>query len=201
MDLTLWSRVRSDGVTAYGVRTPGGHGSSRPPRLPKPECAEPLLRFLRALSPPRASLPDQRMTSRVVTIGLVCASLYAAALGAGAVAQDESGNGAAPVASVSATQAPETPDATPTTSVTPVETVVDAAPAATESSVPAEDPAPTPADAPADAPAQAPADGSADAPAPAVDPSPAPTAPVPGAGETSPRKRQPRPNRAQGDGG
>ena len=29
------------------------------------------------------------MTSRIVTVGLVCASLYAAALGAGAVAQDE----------------------------------------------------------------------------------------------------------------
>jgi murein DD-endopeptidase MepM/ murein hydrolase activator NlpD len=143
------------------------------------------------------------LISRVLTIGLVSASLYAAALGAGAVAQDES----APVDSAAVTQAADAGSATPTPFASPVETVVEPAPAATESPSATATPADTPAQASADAPAQAPADAPAETVPPASDPTPAPEAPAvpaaPAAGteDTPAPKRRSTPNRAQGDGG
>ena len=56
------------------------------------------------------------LSSRILTIALVCASLYAAALGAGAVAQEETSTPAATVAAETAT--PQAPEATTTALVT-----------------------------------------------------------------------------------
>jgi hypothetical protein len=99
------------------------------------------------------------MTSRIVTVGLVCASLYAAALGAGAVAQDEASTPAPTVAAETATpQAPEsTTTATPSPFPSPVQTVVEATPEPTQTSVPAAEPTSAPTEAPTQAPTQAPA--------------------------------------------
>src|SRR5215213_6143778 len=90
----------------------------------------------------RVPKPGVRMTSRIVTVGLVCASLYAAALGAGAVAQDEESAPAPTVAAETATpQGPEsTTAATPSPFPSPVETVVDATPEPTQTSAPQADP-------------------------------------------------------------
>jgi murein DD-endopeptidase MepM/ murein hydrolase activator NlpD len=145
------------------------------------------------------------LISRVLTIGLVSASLYAAALGAGAVAQDEPAGGQPQAASEASTQVLD-PSSTATPFATPVETVVEPAPEATEPAAPTADPTETPADAPAptDTPAQAPADVPAQTAPPASEPAPAPAAPAaPAAGtdEQPRRKRRPQPNRAQGDGG
>ena len=98
------------------------------------------------------------MTSRIVTVGLVCASLYAAALGAGAVAQDEAGAPAPTVAAETAT--PQAPDsattATPSPFPSPVQTVVEATPEATQTSTPQADPTSAPTQAPTQAPAENP---------------------------------------------
>src|SRR5215216_2074610 len=147
---------------------PGFRGSSRSPRVPK---------------------PGVRMTSRIVTVGLVCASLYAAALGAGAVAQDEETTPAPTVAAETATpQAPEsTTTATPSPFPSPVQTVVEATPEPTQTSTPQADPAA----APTSAPAQAAAPGA----------SPTATA-TPALGvDKSRRARNRKPNRVQGSAG
>src|SRR5215204_5393588 len=116
---------------------PGFRGSSRSSRVPK---------------------PGVRMTSRIVTVGLVCASLYAAALGAGAVAQDEETTPAPTVAAETATpQAPEsTTTATPSPFPSPVQTVIEATPEPTQTSTPQADPTAAPTSAPAQAPAENP---------------------------------------------
>jgi murein DD-endopeptidase MepM/ murein hydrolase activator NlpD len=139
-----------------------------------------------------------RMTSRIVTIGVVCASLYAAALGAGAVAQEETSTPAPTVAAETATpQAPETTTtSTPTPFASPVETVVEATPEATQTSTPQADPASEPTAAPTEAPAQA----QAPAGTPAPDASPTATAaPKLGVDKTARGgKKRVKPNRAQG---
>jgi Transglycosylase SLT domain len=135
------------------------------------------------------------MTSRIVTIGLVCASLYAAALGAGAVAQEEASTPEATVAAETATpQAPEsTTTATPTPFASPVETVVEATPEATQTSTPQADPTSEPTSAPTEAPAQAPARSAT------PDSSPTATAtPVLRVDKTRGAKRGSKPNRAAG---
>src|SRR5215218_8315046 len=159
---------------------PGFRGSSRSPRGPK---------------------PGVRMTSRIVTVGLVCASLYAAALGAGAGAQDEETTPAPTVAAETATpQAPEsTTTATPSPFPSPVQTVVEATPEPTQTSTPQADPAA----APTSAPAQAPEQKQADAPAQTAAPGASPTATAtPALGvDKSRRARNRKPNRVQGSAG
>ena len=63
-------------------------------------------------------LPVPSLPSRIVTIGLVCASLYAAALGAGAFAQDEEATPAA-TAAATETATPQAPAETSTATPTP----------------------------------------------------------------------------------
>ena len=63
------------------------------------------------------------MTSRIVTVGLVCASLYAAVLGAGAVAQDGEST-PAPTAAAETATPQSTTTANPSPFPSPVETVV-----------------------------------------------------------------------------
>ena len=134
------------------------------------------------------------MTSRIVTVGLVCASLYAAALGAGAVAQDEESTPAPTVAAETATPpAPEsTTTATPSPFPSPVETVVDATPEPTQTSAPKADPTSEPTTAPTQAPAETATPGA----------SPTATA-TPGLGvdKTRDRDKHAKANRAQGDSG
>src|SRR5829696_5093006 len=142
-----------------------------------------------------------RMTSRIVTVGLVCASLYAAALGAGAVAQDEEGTPTPTVAAETATpQAPEsTTTATPSPFPSPLQTVVEATPEPTQASTPQADPTA----APTSAPAQAPEQKQADAPAQTAAPGASPTATAtPALGvDKSRRARNRKPNRVQGSAG
>jgi len=133
------------------------------------------------------------MTSRVVTIGLVCASLYAAALGAGAIAQEEASTPAPTVAS----QAPTPPpvigasSATPTPFASPVETVVEATPDPTQTSTPAADPTAAPTETPTGVPTET----------PTADPTATPVSPVLGVDKTArKRRKRAKPNRARGDG-
>ena len=140
------------------------------------------------------------MTSRIVTVGLVCASLYAAALGAGAVAQDEASTPTPTVAAETATpQAPEaTTTSTPTPFASPVETVVEPTPEATQTATPQADPTAAPTTAPKQAPAQTPAQ----APAQSATPDSSPTAtatPELGVDKTRRARKRSRPNRAQGN--
>jgi murein DD-endopeptidase MepM/ murein hydrolase activator NlpD len=130
------------------------------------------------------------MTSRIVTVGLVCASLYAAALGAGAVAQDEESTPAPTVAAETATpQAPEsTTTATPSPFPSPVETVVEATPEPTQTSTPQADPTSEPTSSPTEAPTQTATPGA----------SPTATS-TPALGvDTSRDRKAGKPNRAQG---
>jgi len=136
------------------------------------------------------------MTSRIVTVGLVCASLYAAALGAGAVAQDEESTPAPTVAAETAT--PEAPQATTTAAPSPfpspVQTVVEATPEPTQTSTPQADPSASPTGTPTEAPARA------QAPAQTATPGAGPTAtatPALGVDKSRPAKAR-KPNRAQG---
>src|SRR5688500_7614935 len=142
------------------------------------------------------------MTSRIVTVGLVCASLYAAALGAGAVAQDEEGTPAPTVAAETATpQAPEsTTTAAPSPFPSPVETVVQATPEPTQTSAPQADPTSEPTTAPTEAPTQAPAQAPAQTATPGASPSATAT---PGLGVDKSRSgaKRAKPNRAQGSSG
>src|SRR5215211_7815336 len=154
---------------------PWFRGSSRSTRVPK---------------------PGVRMTSRIVTVGLVCASLYAAALGAGAVAQDEESTPAPTVAAETAT--PEAPQATTTAAPSPfpspVQTVVEATPEPTQTSTPQADPSASPTGTPTEAPARA------QAPAQTATPGAGPTAtatPALGVDKSRPAKAR-KPNRAQG---
>src|SRR5215204_3407766 len=112
---------------------PGLRCSSRVRTVPKPWVSrlQPLL-SLGALTPLVNSLP-----SRILTVGLVCASLYAGALGAGAVAQDEE-----PTPTPTQTAKPD-PTSAPTTAPT---TTPEKAPATTKAptaATPAETAAPT----------------------------------------------------------
>ena len=133
------------------------------------------------------------MISRIVTVGLVCASLYAAALGAGADARNPAAS-PSPTPTVTAGTAP--PQASPAASVTaaptafasPVQTAVQATPAPAEA---ATDPAAVPTAVPTTAPTEAP---------PLASATPAPTAsaaPALGVDESRDRKRR-TPNRTQG---
>jgi hypothetical protein len=141
------------------------------------------------------------MTSRIVTVGLVCASLYAAALGAGAVAQDEETTPAPTVAAETATpQAPEsTTTATPSPFPSPVQTVVEATPEPTQTSTPQADPTAAPTSAPTQAPEQKQADAPAQTAAPAASPT-ATATPALGV-DKSRRARNRKPNRVQGSAG
>jgi murein DD-endopeptidase MepM/ murein hydrolase activator NlpD len=145
-----------------------------------------------------------RMTSRIVTVGLVCASLYAAALGAGAVAQDEESTPAPTVAAETATpQAPEsTSTATPSPFPSPVQTVVEATPEPTQTSTPHADPTSEPTSAPTEAPTQAPAQAQAPSQTATPGAGPAATAaPTLGVDKSRGAKRGGKPNRAQGESG
>jgi murein DD-endopeptidase MepM/ murein hydrolase activator NlpD len=152
--------------------------------------------------------------SRILTVGLVCASLYAAFLGAGALAQDESAEPAATATATATaeetpiaepTQAPtETPTQTPTETPTeaPTETPTETptqAPTETPRQAPTQTPADTPAETPADAPTQAPVQAPAETPAQSS-PTPGAATPLPGVDK---RKRAPKspPNIAEGSAG
>jgi murein DD-endopeptidase MepM/ murein hydrolase activator NlpD len=133
------------------------------------------------------------MTSRIVTVGLVCASLYAAALGAGAVAQEEESTPAPAVAAETAT--PQVPEATTTAApspfASPVESVVEATPEPAQTSTPQADPTSEPTSAPTEAPTQAPAQTAA--------PNPSATAtPALGVDKSRDAAKLRKPNRAQG---
>ena len=145
------------------------------------------------------------LPSRIITTGLVCASLYAAALGAGAFAQDEAATPAAtPAATAPAVETPaatpeavETATATPSPFPSPVETVVAPTPEATQTADPTATPTTAPATAPTAAPTQAPAQA-----APAQTAAPAAgkgaDAPAPKLGVDGPRAKRVKPNREQG---
>jgi murein DD-endopeptidase MepM/ murein hydrolase activator NlpD len=145
--------------------------------------------------------------SRILTVGLVCASLYAAFLGAGALAQDEE-----PPA---ATATPEaTVDSTPTPFQSPVETVVPPTPEPTQTTAPTQEPTQEPTQAPTQEPTQAPTQAPAEEapaeqgpaqPAPADTPAQTttPGSSRPGIGVDK-RKRAPKrsnPNIAEGSAG
>jgi Transglycosylase SLT domain len=136
------------------------------------------------------------LPSRILTVGLVCASLYAAALGAGAVAQDEATTPEPTVAAETATpQAPaETSTATPSPFPSPVETVVEATPEPTQTSTPQADPTSEPTAAPTQAPTQ-----TATA-TPAADPT-ATATPRIGVDKTKRTRKHAKPNRAEGSAG
>jgi hypothetical protein len=124
------------------------------------------------------------MTSRILVIALVCASLYAAVLGAGAVAQDEAST-PTPTAAATETSTPQsTSTATPSPFPSPVQTVVDATPEPTQTS--------TPQAAATSAPTEAPAQTSTPQ---------ASSTPVLGVDKTTTRRKHRKPNIAQGVAG
>jgi hypothetical protein len=134
------------------------------------------------------------LPSRILTVGLVCASLYAAALGAGAVAQDGESTPEPTVAAETATpQAPaETSTATPSPFPSPVETVVEATPDPTETATPTADPTSEPTQTPTQAPAQS--------ATPNADPS-ATATPRLGVDKAKRQREQGKANRAEGSAG
>jgi hypothetical protein len=140
------------------------------------------------------------MISRLATIGLVCAGLYAATLGAGAFAQDESVPAdPTPAATETApTPPPATPEPTvdeqPTPFPSPVETVVAPTPEPTQDATPAPTKTAQPVKTPAKTPASTP-DATA---TPGATPSPEAT---PGAKTEKPRRGKKSPNRTQGVAG
>ena len=154
------------------------------------------------------------LSSRILTIALVCASLYAALLGAGAFAQDEEATPApAETAAPAQTEVPAAPPAAatpeqsePTPFPSPVETVVEATPQPTQT---AEAPKPDPTAKPAEpAPAQTQAPAQAQAPAETQQPAQTPAA-KPGTTKAPKlgvdkvkraRKDDKHPNREQGSG-
>ena len=144
------------------------------------------------------------LPSRIITTGLVCASLYAAALGAGAFAQDEEGAPAATATAAAvetATPPPvETATATPSPFASPVETVVEATPEATETAAPTSEPTTAPTEAPAEAPTQAPTQAPAETAAPKGKADRA-AAPNLGVDKAAARNRRSKPNRSQGSAG
>jgi murein DD-endopeptidase MepM/ murein hydrolase activator NlpD len=137
--------------------------------------------------------------SRILTVGLVCASLYAAFLGAGALAQDEESTPEPTVAAETATPQASVESSTPTPFPSPVETVVEATPEPTQTASPPADPTATPSADPTDAPAEAPGQGPAQAPAPGSAPTDA--APRRGGDKTKQARRRSHPNRSQGTAG
>src|SRR5215213_9037325 len=173
---------------------PGFRCSSRPTGVPTPRVPTPSCRCAG-----RSPLAVRSLPSRILTIALVCASLYAALLGAGAFAQDEE-TAPAQTAAPAAPPAAQTPEQSePTPFPSPVETVVDPTPQPTQSAeAPKADPTAQPT---ADAPAQAQAPAQAEAPK-AVSPG------KPAAGKAAPklgvdkvkraRKDDEHPNRKQG---
>jgi hypothetical protein len=138
------------------------------------------------------------LPSRILTVGLVCASLYAAALGAGALAQDDDVTPEPTVAAETTTPQPpaETSTAAPSPFPSPVETVVEATPEPAQTSTPEADPTSAPTSAPTEPPAQT--------ATPTAEPA-APTAtatPRLGVDKTKPKRRQrTKPNRAEGSAG
>ena len=138
------------------------------------------------------------MISRLATIGLVCAGLYAATLGAGAFAQDEAApSQPTPVATETAPPATPEPtvDSQPTPFPSPVETVVAPTPDATQDATP--DPTRTAEPAQTEAPQESATPGADPTATPGADASPTAT---PG----KQRKRAGRPspaNRSQGVAG
>jgi murein DD-endopeptidase MepM/ murein hydrolase activator NlpD len=142
--------------------------------------------------------------SRILTVGLVCASLYAAFLGAGAVAQDGEPTPEPTVAPETATPEAtvESPPATPFPS--PVETVVEATPDPTQTATPPADPPAAPTEAPTQAPTDAPTEAPAQEPAQSATPDPAPAAtatPQLGVDKTKRARKPAQPNRAEGSAG
>ena len=148
------------------------------------------------------------LSSRILTIALVCASLYAALLGAGAFAQDEESTPApAETAAPAQTEVPAAPPAAatpeesePTPFPSPVETVVEATPEPTQT---AEAPKPDPTAKPTEAPAQAQAPAQTQQPAqtPAATPGKPAATPAPKLGVDKvkrARKDDKHPNREQG---
>jgi hypothetical protein len=138
------------------------------------------------------------LPSRILTVGLVCASLYAAALGAGAVAQDEEGTPAPTVAAETTTPQPpaETSTAAPSPFPSPVETVVEATPEPTQTQTP-ETPKADPTSAPTTAPTEAPTQTAA----PTADPTATATPRRIGVDKTKRQRTDAKPNRAEGSAG
>ena len=135
------------------------------------------------------------MTSRIATVGLVCASLYAAVLGAGAHAQDDASTPAPAVATqTAAPQASQQPTtATPSPFASPVETVVEATPAASQTATATADPTVAPTTDPT-------VDPTAHRPSRRLKRPLAPTAtatPAPAVDKSAEKKRR-KPNRLQG---
>jgi hypothetical protein len=146
------------------------------------------------------------LPSRIITTGLVCASLYAAALGAGAFAQDEEAPAptatAAAVETATATPPPvETATATPSPFPSPVETVVAATPEATRTAAPTSTPKTEPTTAPTQAPTQAPAQTPAQTATPQQGQADDAGAPNLGVDKGAPRADKVRPNRSEGSAG
>src|SRR5215218_3284547 len=142
------------------------------------------------------------MISRLATIGLVCAGLYAATLGAGAFAQDEAGT---PEATPAATEtaAPPAPapttDSTPTPFPSPVETVVAPTPDPTQDATPAPTNTAAPTQTPAQTPQQTATPGAEPTSTPGSDPTPTAT---PGREQDErPAKKKAPANRSQGAAG
>ena len=135
------------------------------------------------------------LPSRILTVGLVCASLYAALLGAGAFAQDDAATPEATPAAETATPEATVESSTPTPFPSPVETVVEATPAPTETATPPADPTAAPTEAPTQAPAQS-ATPDAKPAAPA-----ATTSPRLGVDKTKRARKDGKPNLEQGSAG
>jgi len=135
------------------------------------------------------------MISRIATVGLLCASLYAAALGAGAAAQDATSTpapaAATQTAAPQATQPPITP--TPSPFASPAQTTAQASPAPTQAATVTADPAADPTSAPTAAPTEAP-------PLESATPGAVPTAAAPPAlgVDRSREGKRSKPNRTQG---
>jgi hypothetical protein len=137
--------------------------------------------------------------SRILTVGLVCASLYAAFLGAGAIAQEEATTPEPTVASETATPQTTVESSTPTPFPSPVETVVEATPEPTQTATPPADPTATPSADPTAAPTEAPAQVPAETATPGN--VPLETAPRPGADKPKRARKRSHPNRSQGTAG
>ncbi len=140
--------------------------------------------------------------SRILTVGLVCASLYAAFLGAGAVAQD--GESSEPTVPAETTEQPTVESSTPTPEAPPVETVAPPV----ETATPPAEPTAAPTEVPTQAPTQVPAEAPAQA-APTQTAAPDATEPAPAAKprlgvdktKTKRLRKPSKPNRAEGTAG
>jgi murein DD-endopeptidase MepM/ murein hydrolase activator NlpD len=131
--------------------------------------------------------------SRILTVGLVCASLYAAFLGASALGQDEAATPEPTPPAETATPQAGVESSTPTPFPSPVETVVEATPEPTQTATPPADPTAAPTEAPAQAPAET-ATPKPEQPAKAA-------APRLGVDKTKRARKHSEPNRSQGTAG